>query len=167
MTKGIVQKESATLRKTSAPVLLSDIGTTKISKIISNMSTALASCPDGVAIAAPQIGVSLRIFLVSKKLFSDSDSDAVFINPEIIKLSKKKMTLDEGCLSVRHIYGQTKRADKATVQAYDENGNRFNWNGTGLMAQIFQHEIDHLNGILFIDHATNLHEHEIVIENND
>jgi peptide deformylase len=83
----------------------------------------------------------------------------VFINPEIIKASKvKKSMRGEGCLSVRFTYGTTKRFDKATVKALDEQGKEFIMDGSGLLAQIFQHEIDHLNGILFIDHAHDIRE---------
>jgi peptide deformylase len=64
----------------------------------------------------------------------------------------------EGCLSVRYIYGTTKRSDKVTVKALDENGNEFMMAGSGLLAQIFQHEIDHLDGILFIDHGFDFEE---------
>jgi peptide deformylase len=85
--------------------------------------------------------------------------DKVFINPEIIKASKvKKSMRGEGCLSVRFTYGTTKRFDKATVKALDEQGKEFIMDGSGLLAQIFQHEIDHLNGILFIDHAHDIRE---------
>ena len=126
------------------------------------MKNGLAKEDEGVAIAAPQIGASLRIFVVSKKIFqlidagkSDKDKfdDLVFINPEIIKLSKEKEEMEEGCLSVRDYYGKIKRSTKTTVRAYDENGKIFERGGSRLLAQIFQHEIDHLNGILFTDSA--------------
>ena len=73
--------------------------------------------------------------------------------PILIKLSKEKEVIEEGCLSVRDYYGKIKRATKATVRAYDENGNVFERGGGRLLAQIFQHEMDHLNGILFTDTA--------------
>ena len=59
--------------------------------------------------------------------------------------------MEEGCLSVRYLYGKVSRGLKATIEAHDENGKKFERGGTGLLAQIFQHEVDHLNGILFID----------------
>jgi len=126
------------------------------------MKNALAREEEGVAIAAPQIGIPLRIFVVSKKIFQlldaaksvkDKFDDLVFINPEITKLSKEKEVMEEGCLSVRDYYGKIKRATKATVRAYDENGNAFERGGGRLLAQIFQHEMDHLNGIIFTDSA--------------
>ncbi len=83
-------------------------------------------------------------------------SDMVFINPKIIKISKETEEMEEGCLSVRYLYGKVKRSKKAMVEAYDENGKRFKKGGSGILAQIFQHETDHLDGILFIDKATGL-----------
>lgn len=193
MSSEIVQKENKILRKIAKTVAIEDIKSRKVETIIRRMIKALDSQEDGVAIAAPQIGENLRIFVVSKKIFeimaeekrnltmkagknskrenleanlSDSVGpesektykDLVFINPEILKTSKEKRIYEEGCLSVRWLYGHVKRAEKTLVKAYDENGKLFTLGGTGLLSQAFQHEIDHLNGILFIDKATNLKE---------
>jgi peptide deformylase len=84
--------------------------------------------------------------------------DQVFINPEIVKLSRTRKDMEEGCLSVRYLYGQVKRATKARVRARDEQGAPFEAGGSGLVAQIFQHECDHLDGVLFIDKASDLHD---------
>ena len=73
-------------------------------------------------------------------------------------LSKEKKKMEEGCLSVRYLYGKVSRSVKASIEAYDEHGNKFKKGVSGLMAQVFQHETDHLNGILFIDMATDLEE---------
>ena len=170
--KKILQKESAVLREISRDVPVPEIESPKIKNILKEMKEALLSQDDGVAIAAPQIGYNLRIFIVSKKVediiknakkdIPDEVStkkegrDLVFINPVIKKLSKEKKAVEEGCLSVRYLYGQVNRSKKATVEAYDEKGKKFSRGGSGLLAQIFQHEIDHLNGILFIDTATNI-----------
>ena len=80
----------------------------------------------------------------------------VFINPEITKLSKAKREMSEGCLSVRGKYGTVMRHEKATVRAWGEDGKPFTYNGTGLIAHIFQHEVDHLDGILYTDKAVKL-----------
>lgn len=159
--KTIVQKEDPILRETAQPVSLKEIGSKKLTAIITAMKKALAEEPDGVAIAAPQIGVPLRIFVVSEKVFikksnETAHGDRVFINPEIIKLSKEKEWLEEGCLSVRWKYGEVPRALKATVRALDEQGKKFTLGGSDLLAQIFQHETDHLNGVLFTDTARNV-----------
>jgi peptide deformylase len=79
-----------------------------------------------------------------------------YINPEIMKTSRKRVQADEGCLSVRGIYGNTTRHERVTIKAQKPDGTHFERGSGGLMAQIFEHEIDHLNGILFIDHAENL-----------
>ena len=138
------------------------------------MSAALKSQNDGVAIAAPQIGYSFRIFVVSGKIFhknfikgeeefkkvsnKEIPKDLVFINPKISKLSREKEWVPEGCLSVRWLYGKTFRSKKATITAYDENGKKIIRGASGLLAQIFQHETEHLDGILFIDNAKDIKE---------
>ncbi|MBI2120037.1 MAG: peptide deformylase [Parcubacteria group bacterium] len=171
----IVQKEDPVLRKIAEEVPILEITSPKIRNILRGMKEALHSQDDGVAIAAPQIGAALRIFVVSGKAFLyDKENqkedgygekqkgkippDMIFINPEILKLSRKKYVVPEGCLSVRWLYGKTVRSDKAKITAYDESGKQFTYGGSGLIAQIFQHETDHLNGILFIDHATDVQE---------
>ncbi len=159
----IVQKEEPVLRKKAKEVPFKDITGPKIKAVIRDLKKALASQEDGVAIAAPQIGVPLRMFLVSGKvLLREGDTkknipaDLIFINPQFKKLSRKKTMMHEGCLSVRWRYGKVLRHEKATILAYNEKGEKFSYGGSGLMAQIFQHETDHLDGILFIDKAVEL-----------
>ena len=85
--------------------------------------------------------------------------DLVFINPVLTKMSKEKKWMEgEGCLSVRWVYGKVQRSTKVTIRAYDEFGRAFERGAGGLLAHIFQHEVDHLNGILFIDTAKDLEE---------
>lgn len=156
----IVQNGHKALRQKSEEITEKEFGSKKLLKIISDMNDALNTQDDGVALAAPQIAINKRIFVVSPKVFRDKkiakDFPLTYINPVITKSSKDKKKMEEGCLSVRPLYGVTKRATRATVQAKDENGNDFEITGSGLLAQIFQHEIDHLDGILFIDTATNI-----------
>lgn len=161
----IIQRDHPTLRRIAEPVAEKEIGSAKIKKVIQNMISALKSQDDGVAIAAPQIDAPYRIFVVSHKVFEitkrhkhATGKDMVFINPVITKLSKDKKNLEEGCLSVRYLYGKVSRSHKATVEALDETGTKFTMGASGLLAQIFQHEIDHLDGILFIDKAKNVEE---------
>lgn len=180
----IVQKENKVLRKIAKSVPIEDIKSRRIATILRRMTKALESQEDGVAIAAPQIGENLRIFVISHRLFEimeeekkmdkerskrenldefekasqEEFKDLVFINPEILKISKKKMVTEEGCLSVRWLYGRVERAEKTLVRAYDENGKPFTLGGSGLLSQAFQHEIDHLDGILFTDKATGVKE---------
>ena len=158
----ILQKDSPLLRKHAEPVDLSIINTPEFKKVLADMHTAMNSQDDAVAVAAPQIGVLKRIFAISGRIFDNFEKketphkDLYFINPEIIKLSKDKKIMTEGCLSVRYLYGKIRRASRATIKAYDENGESFERGASGLLAQIFQHETDHLNGILFIDNAKDL-----------
>ena len=171
----IVQSEDKVLRKISKEVPIESITKPKIKKILEEMNIALDSQFDGVAIAAPQIGVSLRIFVVSRRIFDENfirgenldkkvdhskpqRPNLVFINPVFKKTSQDKKLMVEGCLSVRPLYGKVRRATRATVEAYNEYGKKFTKDGSGLLAHIFQHEIDHLDGILFIDKAKDLHE---------
>jgi peptide deformylase len=180
--KKILQQTEKVLRQTAHEVPVADIKSKKVQTVLKEMSVSLKSQDDGVAIAAPQVGYSLRIFVVSGKIFlkefvksreeklleeydkagatdtKEKIKDLVFINPKISKLSREKEWVPEGCLSVRWLYGQTFRHKKATVTAYDENGKKFTRGASGLLAQIFQHETDHLNGILFIDHAKDIKE---------
>ena len=152
----IVQEPSPVLRAIAKEVPVTAITSPDVQRIIADMKRALAVESDGVAIAAPQIGESVRIFVVSEKASKRFSEPAVFINPEIIRIGKQKEELSEGCLSVRWKYGLIKRATSATVRARNAKGHEFVMPGRGLLAQIFQHEIDHLNGTLFIDNARNI-----------
>jgi len=161
MKRQILQAPNKILRKISAEVPLQVIPEEKIKKIIFNMSSALLATTHGVALAAPQIGESVRIFIVdlnerTGEKNSPKKPFLVFINPEILRLSKKKSSLSEGCLSVEDRYGMVKRSDKIVVEAYDADGKKFKRGASGLLSQIIQHEVDHLNGILFTDKARNL-----------
>jgi peptide deformylase len=162
----IIQKENKILRQQAKEVPLDSIKSAEIRNIIKKLKQAIAENEEAVAIAAPQIGKSLRIFAVSEYIFnpkmgSESLSPSskkdfgflIFINPKILKKSKKQKTLTEGCLSASNIYGAIKRAEKIKIEAYGENGKKFIKSGAGLFSQVIQHEIDHLDGILFTDKA--------------
>lgn len=164
MTK-IVQKDGkdgAVLRKIAKRVPKKDFGSKKLTGILNEMHDSLRTQDDGVALAAPQIGHSLRIFVVAPRVFKENPRDMhlVFINPEITKRSRDKKLLEEGCLSVRWWYGKIRRASRVSLRAYDEHGKEFEVHASGLLAQIFQHETDHLDGVLFIDNAKELKEYE-------
>ena len=160
MSIPIVQREDPVLRAIAKPVPLKDIGSPEIAVILRNMSIAMAQQKDGVAIAAPQIGASVRIFMVSGAVLKHADptytgeaKDLVFINPVITKLSREKRDVEEGCLSVRWLYGTVRRSTRASITAYNEKGEKIERGASGLLAQIFQHETDHLKGVLLPDIA--------------
>ena len=162
----IIQNGDPVLRAIAAPVPEEMFGTEELASLITDMADSLDGQKDGVALAAPQIGVSYRIFVVrydrtispaseeaEKELEETGPQLGVFINPEFIRSSRRRVEMDEGCLSVRGLYGTTLRHERATVRARTVDGATFERGGGGLVAQIYQHETDHLNGILFIDHA--------------
>ena len=154
--------EEKILRKKSKKVSIEEIKSEEIGNIIKKMWDFLLVQPDGAALAAPQIGHNLRIFIVNPNIFEAVDrrvppiEDLVFINPEIIKKSKKKEFMNEGCFSVRWFYGEVERHKNVTIEALNQNGEKKKWEAGGLLAQVFQHEIDHLDGILFSDKAKNI-----------
>jgi len=107
----------------------------------------------GVALAAIQVDVHLRIVVIRNDFDNKNDkSFSVFINPTITKYEGKLIQDFEGCLSVPDIYGKIPRYSKVRIKATDENGKEFRVTADGFLARIFQHEIDHTNGIVFIDH---------------
>lgn len=168
--KEIVQDGAGVLREIAKPVPEEMFGSAELSQLVNDMAEALDRYPEGVAIAAPQIDVSYRLFIVRKDRTLPSYGNAkagepppeakpeieVYINPEIVKTSRKRAKADEGCLSVHGVYGTTKRHGRVTIKARRADGARFTRGAGGLLAQIFEHEVDHLNGILFIDHAERL-----------
>ncbi|MEN9338211.1 MAG: hypothetical protein RIQ41_525 [Candidatus Parcubacteria bacterium] len=163
--KGVIvqidEKPSNPLRAHSVSIKKTEFGSKDLQATILAMQQALAQEEDGVALAAPQLGISKRLFVVSPSAYEEDAKwkPLVFINPTITKASKKMEERQEGCLSVRWMYGKTKRHTSLTVEAYDMQGNKFSFGATGLIAHIFQHEIDHLDGILFIDHGYDLEEY--------
>jgi len=173
--KEVVQVGHKVLRQVAEEVPVEEILSQKIQNILKEMKESLDAEPDGAALAAPQIGLPLRIFILSSKIFGkDSEHSAaskdphlVYINPVIKKCSGKKKLMDEGCLSVRGKYGNIKRSKNATIEAYDEHGKKFVRGAGGLLAQAFQHECDHLEGMLFIDEAEGIWEVEDLPKKND
>lgn len=176
MKDPVVQDGDPVLRAVAKPVAKKDITSARIRKIIAKMKKTLAHEEYGVAIAAPQIGESLRIFVVAGRAFDTHDDekpidgesetpaavypDRAFINPVLTRLSRAKREMSEGCLSVRGKYGTVMRHEKASIKAFDEEGKAITYHGTGLVGHIFQHECDHLDGILYIDKAVRLEQDE-------
>ena len=118
-----------------------------------------------VGMAGPQIGIGLRIFVTeirktkARKHIKKFDPLRVFINPTITKKSKKNVVEYEGCGSVAHggLFGEVSRSESVSVVAIDEKGEKFTLEASGLLARVIQHEIDHLDGKVFLDRLTNTH----------
>ncbi len=170
MQNHIVQIGDPVLRAVAKPVSTKDIGAPKLAAVIKKMKALLHKEEFGVAIAAPQIGESLRLFIIAGKVFApegdkegtfeETPPDKVFINPTLERLSRAKKEMTEGCLSVRNQYGSVVRHTKATVRALDEKGKPFIYHGSGLVGHIFQHEVDHLDGMLYVDKAVSIEQDE-------
>ena len=154
----IVVKGHPALSKHAREISQNEFGGNYLNGVIKLMKEQLATQDDGVAIAAPQVGESIRMFVVSPNAFhgNQKDTQTVFINPKIIKASKDKKYMLEGCLSVRWLYGEVERAKQIMIESLDEHGKKHVRGAGGLMAQIFQHEIDHLEGVLIDSKAVNL-----------
>jgi peptide deformylase len=180
MTRSIVQIGDPVLRAAAKEIPLSEIGSERIRGIIADMKTLLAKEELGVAIAAPQVGESVRLFVVAgktlikrkrtkKKIEGETDldeeylegvpmEDEVYINPVLVKTSRGSKVKHEGCLSIRGKWGEVPRAEKATVRAFNERGEKFERGASGFLAHIFQHEMDHLDGVLYVDKATDVYD---------
>ncbi len=101
----------------------------------------------GVGLAATQVGLAQRLFVIQ----IDGDKRRVFINPEIVETSVELENFEEGCLSIPGVYADLLRPATVTVQAMNERGRRFTLDAEGFLARVIQHELDHLNGVLFTD----------------
>ena len=181
-------QENPALRQIAAEIPLGDIDTPHIREMIADMKRLLVQEKYGVAIAASQVGEPVRLFVVSGGALAkhtdsehaDTDDDKkegssvadpsrrrvvvpdqVYINPVMLKMSRGKVPKHEGCLSVKGIWGNVPRAEKATVRAYDEHGAAFTRGASGFLAHVFQHEMDHLDGILYIDKAKQLYDDKL------
>lgn len=105
---------------------------------------------NGIGLAAPQIGKNINLFVIHKNI-SDTPEHVVLCNPKITFTSAKMHTMEEGCLSCPKHYCDITRPEKIRVKAYTLDGEKVSYKAKGMLAKVFQHEIDHLNGILIID----------------
>ncbi len=119
--------------------------TPEIKELASDMIETMKS-REGIGIAAPQVGLLKRLIVVQMEKGPEA-----FVNPEILRKSKEQETMEEGCLCLPGLFLKIKRAKEAEIEALDMNGNEIQIKTEGLSARVFQHEIDHLDGILFID----------------
>jgi len=147
----ILKVGDETLRKVCRPV---DTVTPRIRTLLDDMIQTMRAA-NGVGLAAPQVGVLRRIVVI------ETEEDGLFelINPKIIAFSGEQES-EEGCLSVPGRWGITRRPMHVTVRAMDRNGKTFDVTGSGLLAKAFCHEIDHLDGKLYIDCAIRMLDNE-------
>ena len=141
----VLTSEDAHLRTVSTHVLLEDLKGPKTQKLFDEL-IEIMTAERGIGIAAPQVGICKRLIIVSTK-----NGIEAFANPKMISASLRKVDSEEGCLSIPGVIGKVKRHASIKIKALDRYGKRIQRKATGLEAIIFQHEIDHLDGILFID----------------
>lgn len=143
-----VTKHGERVLKTACPPLDYAAIKPELGSLLKNMWATMAAAR-GVGLAAPQIGLSLRLAVIDVRPEGKS-LRLVLINPELIA-TEGELKDEEGCLSIPGVYAKLKRFSRATVRALDENGEPWEMTGEGLLARAFQHEIDHLDGKLFVD----------------
>lgn len=147
----ILTLPTPSLRVRSVEVDPKMIGTPDFQTYLDTFVLTLVERGDGIGLASPQVGRNERVIAIKERR-----GVAIYINPEITKHSEKTEIGEEGCLSVPGVWGLVERAKRVSVKALDRHGRRIEIDGKGLEAIIFQHEIDHLDGVLFIDKATQI-----------
>lgn len=145
------------LRQETALIKPDDIAGDAIGSLISGMLETMKNAR-GIGLAAPQISELLRMTVINI-----GGDDQIFINPRIVSKSIKQVNFEEGCLSIPGVYGWVKRPEKVTVDYADLSGKGRRGKFSGLLARVLQHEIDHLDGILFIDKVSEYTRREQIV----
>jgi peptide deformylase len=146
------------LRQVSKPVERIDAG---IRKLVDEMFESMYDAP-GIGLAAIQIGTPKRVITLDLAKKEEPKKPQVFINPEVLWTSDEKVTYEEGCLSIPEFYDEVERPSQVKVKYLDLAGEQNLIEANGLLATCLQHEIDHLNGILFIDHLSRLKRDRVI-----
>ncbi|MBV9157178.1 MAG: peptide deformylase [Acidobacteriaceae bacterium] len=152
MVRKILKYGEPVLEQKAEPI--TDFNDTELSELIADMWETMYAAK-GVGLAAPQIGLSKRVSVIDITVGEDESKKIVIINPEIVS-TEGKQTGEEGCLSLPGFREPVTRANKITLRAQNEKGETVELVGEELLARAFLHEIDHLNGILFINHLSAL-----------
>lgn len=164
------KKEEKFLRNKAADFDFNKFGKKEISELLKAMREIMTEA-QGIGLSANQLGLNLKFFVaqISDKPLKRDENNKVIMthpesmkfyaifNPEIIKFSEEKIVMEEGCLSVPGVYGLVERPAGITLVGQDENNKKIKIKASGILARVFQHEFDHLNGILFIDRAKDIH----------
>lgn len=157
------------MRRKTADFNFQEFTKKEINELIKKMRETMTAAI-GIGLSANQLGLNLRLFVaqISDELLKRDKNNKIILpppekmkfyaifNPEIIKFSEKKSIMEEGCLSVPGVYGSVERPEKITLIGQDKNNKKIKIKAFGLLSRVFQHETDHLNGVLFIDRAINL-----------
>ena len=148
----IVIEPDPILRKESAPIEKVD---NDLRKLLDDMLETMYAAP-GIGLAAVQIGVLKRIIVIDLSKDGEKKNPLFIVNPEITFKSNELISYEEGCLSIPNQFAEVKRPSSCKVNFLDYDGKKKEINANGLLATCIQHEVDHLDGILFIDHLSKL-----------
>ena len=157
-TRTILTLPDPRLRLVSKPVAKVDAA---IRKLVEDMFETMYGAP-GIGLAAVQVGVSRRVVTMDLAKKDEPKNPKVYINPEILWASEERSTYEEGCLSIPEYYEEVERAAQVKVGYTDLDGNAQEVEANGLLATCLQHEVDHLNGVLFIDHISKLKRSRVI-----
>jgi len=145
MLLNILINPNPELRKKSEPLTKDELNDKNFKKTVRDMTETMIK-KDGIGLAAPQVGILKRLIIINT-----ADGPMPFINPEIKKKSWRKIIMEEGCLSVPGVFANVKRPASISINFLDINGKNHSLKADDVLARVLQHEIDHLDGILFID----------------
>ena len=148
----IIIEPDPILREKSSPLEKVD---NELRKLMDDMLETMYSAP-GIGLAAVQVGILKRLIVIDISKEDEKKNPIFFVNPEIIYQSSKMSTYEEGCLSLPGFYAEVERPTECHINYLDYNGKRKKLEADGLLATCIQHEVDHLNGVLFIDHISKL-----------
>lgn len=146
------KKDEKFLRRKTADFNFGKFTKKEISELVARMKKEMRIAK-GVGLSANQIGLDLKLFVAEVPNQNGGNKFYAVFNPKIEKTSAGEIAVEEGCLSVPLTYGEVERPERITLAGYDKNGKRLKIKAWGLLARVFQHEVDHLNGMLFIDKA--------------
>jgi peptide deformylase len=152
--RAIITDGHPTLRKVARKMRADDLHDPLLQQLIDDMFETMYEAP-GIGLAAPQINISKRLFVVDLDDEEEEHGPLVFVNPKFT-VAEGEIESIEGCLSVPGMVGDLKRYERVVCSALDRNGKRFEVEGTGLFGRCLQHEMDHLDGVLYIDKAQNI-----------
>lgn len=146
------------LRQQSTDISLEEIAKPEFAQLISDMEETMEA-NDGIGLAAPQIGQSINLAIIKTE-----DGMLPLINPKITRRSLTTESMEEGCLSIPKVYGDVRRPKVIRVSSLDLQGNKTKFTAKGMLARVIQHEVDHLNGVLFIDKAKSINQGQDILE---
>jgi peptide deformylase len=150
--RSIITLPDAQLRLTSAPVAKVDDG---VRAVLDDMIATMYDAP-GIGLAAVQVGVLQRLVVLDIARRDESPQPLFLVNPEVLESSADRIVYEEGCLSIPDFYEDVERPERVRVRFQDRDGADCEMEADGLLAIAIQHEIDHLNGVLFVDHLSRL-----------